>query len=118
MKAQSRNASARLRNQTFQESFFKRFLCALSMIAAIGFAHKASAAEAGTIKGTVKAATTASTGASSEAVAVAGAKIILVNLATPGKPLTVLTNPAGEFIFGNLPGSDYTPEIETPRLSG
>jgi hypothetical protein len=66
---------------------------------------------AGTIKGTVKAT------ASGRSATIAGAKLTLINKATPKQPFVTVSNDAGEFVFTNLPIGDYTLSVEATGLS-
>ena len=58
-------------------------------------------ADAGTIKGTVQAT------AGGRAGVVAGAKLTLINTATPNQPYKTVSNEAGEFVFSNLAAGNY-----------
>ena len=71
-----------------------------------------AAADAGTIKGTVSAVA-----GGAQSTVIAGATLILINKATPDKPLQTVSNAAGDFIFGNLPSGEYTLTIAAAGLS-
>ncbi len=81
----------------------------LSPLASYGAAM--SAADAGTLKGTV----TATSGGQSTIIT--GAKLTLINKATPGQPLSTVSNDAGEFIFSSLPSGNYTLIVESDGLA-
>ena len=89
-------------------------LCAF-LITNFGQNNFVFASEAGNIKGTVQA--TASNAADVPKTAVAGARLTLINKATPNQPRTTVSNAAGEFIFDNLPFGVYTLTIEADGLS-
>ena len=74
-----------------------------------------SFADSGTIKGTVSA--TANDAGNAQSTVIAGARLTLVNKATPDNPLKTVSNAAGDFIFNNLPSGDYVLTIEADGLS-
>ena len=74
------------------------------------------AADAGTIKGTVRAVSAASS-ADSQTAIITGARLTLINRATPNQPLKTVSNAAGDFIFDNLPAGDYTLTVEADGLT-
>ncbi|MGI9036046.1 MAG: TonB-dependent receptor [Pyrinomonadaceae bacterium] len=99
----------------YQIFLFKRFVWLLGALLAIGFGQNVFASDAGAIKGTVRA--TSGAAANAEATVIAGAKLTLVNKATPNQPFKTVSNAAGDFIFDNLPAGDYTLTIEAVGLA-
>lgn len=86
----------------------------------LGFASNVIAADAGTIKGTVRAVSAAATGgaaANTQTTLIAGARLTLVNKATPNQPFKTVSDESGAFIFSNLPSGNYTLTIEADGLS-
>jgi Carboxypeptidase regulatory-like domain/TonB dependent receptor len=67
--------------------------------------------DAGSIKGMVKAV------ADGQTSLITGAKLTLINNATPEKPLKTVSNDAGEFFFDNLPAGEYVLTIESDGLA-
>ncbi len=85
----------------------------------LGFASNVFAADAGTIKGTVRAVSAAATGgaaANTQTTLIAGARLTLINKATPNQPLKTVSDESGAFIFNNLPSGNYTLTIEADGL--
>ena len=76
----------------------------------------AAASDAGAIKGTVRAVANGTSTAQSTFIE--GARLSLINKATPDKPLKTVSSAAGDFIFDNLPSGEYVLTIEADGLSG
>ena len=55
--------------------------------------------------------------ASGQTGLIEGAKLTLINKATPNQPLTTVSNAAGDFIFANLPSGSYTLTIEAVNFT-
>ncbi len=121
MKAKKRYAEDGRRKitlQTFYFNLFIRSLAALLIISCGQTIFAAAGGDAGTIKGTVlAAAAAASNAANAQSTVIAGARLTLINRATPDKPLKTVSNASGDFIFDNLPSGDYTLTIEADGLS-
>ena len=121
MKAKMRNAKTSQPRNTLQKFYPNRFFLLLGVLLTLGFASNVRAADAGTIKGTVRAVSAAaqSNGAAANAqtTVIAGARLTLINKATPNQPLKTVSSAAGEFIFSNLPSGNYTLTIEADGLS-
>ncbi len=105
-------------------SFFNRLVRALLTLLIVGCGQTVFAAatsgDAGTIKGTVVAVAAggaAAANSQSSVTVIEGARLTLVNKATPDKPIKTISNAAGDFIFDNLPSGDYTLTIEAAGLS-
>lgn len=106
--------------QTF---FFNRFFRSLLVLLIVScgqtnFAAATADDDAGTIKGTVVAMAGGAANPQSTITVITGAKLTLINKATPNQPLKTVSNAAGDFIFDNLPSGDYTLTIEAQGLTG
>ena len=95
----------------------KLFIRLISALLIISFGQTlfAAVADAGTIKGTVRAVANGTSTAQSALIA--GARLTLINKATPDKPRKTVSNDSGDFIFENLPSGNYTLTIEADGLS-
>ncbi|MEZ5429501.1 MAG: TonB-dependent receptor [Pyrinomonadaceae bacterium] len=87
------------------------FLTTVVFILAIDVPAGSGMKNAGTVKGKVRAT------ADGQSAAISGAKLILINKATPKQPFVILSNDAGEFIFTNLPVGNYTLTVEAAGFS-
>jgi hypothetical protein len=112
------------RKNTSQKILFCYFARSLGVLLAISFTQNVFASDAGTIKGTVRAVSASATATGSggaagdaKATVIEGARLTLVNKATPKQPLKTVTNAAGDFIFDNLPAGDYDLTVEADGLS-
>lgn len=119
MKANKLNYRHLRRNLIFHISFANRFSWLCAAVLGFAFAATAVASEAGTIKGTVRAiaSSIANQAANSQSTTIAGAKLTLVNKATPSQPLLTVSNAVGEFAFNNLPAGNYTLTITANGLT-
>ena len=119
MKAKLRGTKLRQRKFIFRTFFSNRFLLLLGALLTVSSASNVFASDAGTIKGTVLAvsATTSGAAANTQSTVIAGARLTLINRATPNQPLQTVSNDAGDFIFDNLPSGDYTLTIDADGLS-
>lgn len=99
------------RKNTFQ-TLLINLIRALTALLAISGGQIAFAADAGTIKGTVLAVA-----AGGQSAVIAGAKLTLINKATPDQPLKTVSNDAGDFIFSNLPSGEYNLTIAADGLT-
>ncbi|MDQ2747729.1 MAG: carboxypeptidase regulatory-like domain-containing protein, partial [Acidobacteriota bacterium] len=119
MKAEKRNAKTSQLHKTLQNFYFIRLMLLLGAGLTLGFTSNVFAADAGTIKGTVQAVSAAATGgaaANTQTTLIAGARLTLVNKATPNQPLKTVSDESGAFIFSNLPSGNYTLTIEADGL--
>jgi len=116
MKAQIRTDNFRRPQNKNRMDSLRRWIRFISVCAILGFGQTsfAFAFDSGTIKGTVVAVAGGATGAKSSVIV--GAKLTLINKATPNQPLKSVSNSAGDFIFENLPAGDYTLKIEADGL--
>jgi len=103
------------RKNTFQKFFLNRFVWTFGALLAINFGQIVFAADAGTIKGTVQAVS--GSAANNQTAVIAGARLTLLNKATPTQPIKTVSNDAGDFIFGNLPSGEYNLTIEADGLT-
>ena len=118
MKAGSRETQILQRTSIFQTLAFDRFIRSLGALLVISYAANVFASDAGTIKGTVRAVSaTGSAATNTDSTVIAGARLTLVNKATPDQPIKTVSNAAGDFIFDNLPAGDYTLTIEADGLA-
>lgn len=117
MNVQIRITQTLKREYNFQRSLVRCLCRLLVFLSMISSGQKLFASESGTIKGTVKAVSAASGAANSQAVVVSGARLTLINLATPNQPLKTVTNASGDFIFDDLPAGTYTLTIEADGQS-
>ncbi|MGI8468381.1 MAG: carboxypeptidase regulatory-like domain-containing protein, partial [Pyrinomonadaceae bacterium] len=119
MNDKARNTKALQRKNIFQKILFYRLVWSLGALLMAGFGQNVFASDAGIIKGTVRvvSAVTAVGTANTQSTVIAGARLILVNKATPNQPIKTISNASGDFIFDNLPAGDYTLTIEADGLS-
>ena len=123
MQNNSTNSKNQRRKNNFQSSFrpFLIFSFGAWLVILFPASIFSAASGSGAIKGTIIAVAGAG-GAStanpqSNTTVIEGAKLTLTNKATPGKPLTTVSNAAGDFIFDNLPSGDYVLTVEAAGLS-
>ncbi len=91
------------------------FLCAFLLIGPAPFAVQAGFVDAGSIRGTVRAVAFGASNA--QPTVIAGARLTLINKATPDQPIKTVSNASGDFIFDNLPSGDYVLTIEAAGLA-
>ncbi len=109
MKFKKRSKTGRCAANSFLKSTIHKLaacFCTIFLLTSGQTIFASVKADAGTIKGTVKAVANGQTGL------IEGAKLTLINKATPNQPLTTVSNAAGDFIFANLPSGIYTLSIE------